>query len=497
LASSYGLRSTGLVVFTGRIISAFTGLLFTFMAARWLSVSGFGNWEVIVTLVTFSSYPVGVVAYWATRDVARGRMVGRTAFFSGTLLSGLGLVLYFGFTFVTQSTIATSILPFLLGGLLVPLSYWSAVANSIVQGFRPGLYAYSLVISELAKLAVAYEALFVLRAGIEGVIVALMAAYLVQSLVSTYFVRLTASERFDFSQTRRWSRLAWIPAISYLPTVLAVADSYVAALGFGYTIVGYYQVAFIVASVIGYSSSISFSLYPLLLRGGDERLPSLSIDFALMFSIPLAVGCIILSTPILFLMGSGSRYLPGATGLSILGAMFVFTALSVVIDQTLLGTEKADLAERPSFWSLLRSNLLYVPVVNTLYGVVYLVTLYLSLSYATSNAFSESSMVAVWASAQTAATLVFLLVKARRARRYAKLSPGISAAYYLVAGAAMAAVLYVLYGFANVQTGGTLTVAARLIAVGVAGLVVYGGILYILDPKFRDLARSLRGRLPL
>ena len=91
LAGGYGLRSTGLLVFAARIISAFTGLLFAVMAFRWLTPAGVGTWEVIVTIVTFASYPVGVVAFWATRDIARGRMVGRTAFTVGVLLSGLGL----------------------------------------------------------------------------------------------------------------------------------------------------------------------------------------------------------------------------------------------------------------------------------------------------------------------------------------------------------------------------------------------------------------------
>ncbi len=156
MAATYGLRSSGLLVFAGRIISAFTGLLFTVMVARWLNPSNFGTWEVITTMVTFSAYPVGIAAYWATRDVARGRMVGRTALYYGAILSGLGLLIYFGFTYVTYSRVASSLVPFLLGVLLVPLSYWSAVANSIVQGFTPGVYGYSLVISEIAKLGVAY-----------------------------------------------------------------------------------------------------------------------------------------------------------------------------------------------------------------------------------------------------------------------------------------------------------------------------------------------------
>jgi len=471
------------------MISAFTGMLFTLMVARSLLPGAFGTQEVIVTLVTFSAYPVGLVAFWATRDIARGRMVGRTALVAGALLSSLGLVMYFGFTFVTYSRIASSVLPFLLGALLVPLSYWSAVANAIVTGFRPGVYGYSLVISELAKLGVAYESLYVYRLGIEGVILALMAAYFVQSVVSTFLVRLTTAERVDFAQTRRWSRLAWLPAVSYLPTVLAVADTYVAAIGFGTSIVGYYQVAFLVASVVGYSSALAFSLYPMLLRGGDERLPAVSIEFSLLFAIPMAAGCIALSGPILFLFGA--KWLPGTMALEILASMFVFTTVSGIIDQTLLGTEKVDVGERPSFWALTRSNLLYVPVMNVLFGAAYVVSLYFALSYSFSRGLSTSSTLALWGSVQLVATVVFMLIKARRARRYARLMPSPSVLYYAGAAVAMAAVVYLTSGMVAVQQAGTLSYGARLVAVGVFGAAIYFGIVYALDSKFRDLARAL------
>lgn len=481
------------MVFAGRIISAATGLLFTVMVARWLDPNSFGTWEVIVTLVAFSAYPVGVVAYWATRDVARGKMVGRTALAAGGLMSSLGLVLYFAFTLVTYPRINAPVLPFLLGALLVPLSYWSAVANSLVGGFRPGVYGYSLVISELAKLVVAYEALYVYRLGIEGVIVALMAAYLVQSVVSTYFVRLTATEKFDFAQTRRWSRLAWLPAVSYLPSVLAVADTVVAAVAFGPAIVGYYQVAFIVASVVGYSSALAFSLYPLLLRGGGERLPSVTIEFSLLFGLPMAVGCIVLAGPLLFLFGS--KYLPGALGLAIMAPMFVFSTISWIIDQTLLGTEKADVVERPSFVKLLRSNLLFVPFVNIIYAVTYLVLMFATLSYSFSAGFSTSTSIGYWAAVQLVATLAFMLVKARRVGQHAKLMPGISVVYYVIAAIVMGGVVYLLSGVFVQQGLGAVSYGARLLGVVAVGAAVYFGMVYAFDSKFRDLARSLLSRV--
>ena len=480
-------------MFGARIVSAFTGLLFTIMAARWLTPAGVGTWEVIVTLVTFSAYPVGVVAFWATRDIARGQMVGKTAFIFGTLLSGAGLVLYFGFSFFTYSRIAASVLPFVLGTLLVPLSYWSAVSNSIVQGFRPSAYGYALIISEVLKLVVAYEALYVYRLGLEGVILGLITSYFVQSVVGTYLVRLTAAEKFEPPQVRRWSRLAWLPAISYLPTVIAVADTYVAAIGFGPGIVGYYQIAFIVASVVGYSSSLAYSLYPLLLRGGSERLPAVSMEFALLFAIPMAGGCVALAGPILYIFGS--KYEASSLGLAILASMFVFTVISGIVDQVLQGTEKADVGQRPKFWALIRSNLLFVPVANVLFGVFYVSSLYVALSYASTSGLSTSSTIELWAVVELSATVAFMLAKAWRARRFGKLMPGRSVLCYLIGTVVMGVFSYLVAGAFVSETAGTLSYGLHLLGVVVSGAAVYFGVVYILDAKFRSLALGFRRRL--
>ena len=489
MASSFGLRSTGLIVFSGRLLSAFTGLLFTVMAARWLDLAGFGTWEVIVTLVTFSSYPIGTVAYWATRDVARGRMVGRTALLSGALLSAVGILIYFGFSFVTYSRIASSVTPFLLGALLVPLSYWNGTASAVVTGYRPSVYGTSLVVSEVAKVGVAYEALYVVHAGIEGVILALLTAYLVQSLISTYMVRNANAEKFDPGQVRRWARPAWLPALSYLPATLAVADTFVGALLHGTAVVGAYQVAFIVASIVTYASGLVFSMYPLLLKGGNVRLPAVSLEFSMLFAIPMAVGCAVLSGPILFLFGS--KYTIGALGLAILAAMFVFNNVSLLLDQTLMGTEKVDAGQTPTFRRLAGSNLLFVPMANIGYGAFYLITLFIALSYAGANGFSDSADVATWAVVQLGATVLFMLVKLRRARGVAVLRPGVSLVYYFVGAAAMGAAVFLAAAVVAVQSVGTLGYGARLVALVALGAVVYFGVVYALDSKFRDMAGSL------
>ena len=470
-----------------------TGIIFLFMLATRLGTSGYGTVEVIVTILTFASFPVGTVAYWVTRDVARGKMVGRTAMITSVLLSGLGIFIYFAFTVFTYSTIAASLVPFLLGVLLVPLSYWGGATSAIVTGYRPSAYGYSIVVSELAKLGVAYEALYVYRLGINGAILALLTSYLVQSTAGSYLVRVTTENRFDPAEVRRWTRLSWLPALSYLPSSLAVADTLMVALIVrGTAVVGTYQVAFTVAAVVTYATSLIFAMYPLLLRGGDRRLPAVSLEYSMLFALPMAAGCIALAGPILFQFGPNA--LLGSFGFAILAFMFLFNNISLLLDQTLMGTEEVDVGETPSLWRLVRSNLLFVPIVNIAYGISYLAALFVAVSYSSYAGFGVSAEVATWATVQLVATFVFVLVKARRARRVAYLIPSISFVYYLASACIMAVAVYEAAPYFAMETLRTATNVGHLVVLVALGAGLYFGLVYALDSKFRGMARSVLRR---
>src|ERR1035441_2110223 len=134
MAKPISVRRTGFVVFAFRIVSIFTGLIFLLMMTRTLSTSQFGLWEVVVDLVTFASYPAGLLVYWATRDIARGKLLGKTALGMNLALSAGGMVLYVGLSFLKGSRVGQSdLMTILLAILLVPIAYWNTAANAIVD----------------------------------------------------------------------------------------------------------------------------------------------------------------------------------------------------------------------------------------------------------------------------------------------------------------------------------------------------------------------------
>jgi len=476
-------------VFGSRIVSVFTGLAFVVMAARWIGPGGLGLWEFIIDLVTFASYPVSLVAFWATRDVARGKGVGRTAVALSMAMSAGGVGIYFVFTALTYQRVSGVLLPFLLGSLLVPLGYLSQVSGAIILGHRPSGQAWAVLAAEIPKLVVAYVGLYVYRGGIDAVILALFASYFAQAAVSAFLIRRVLGEGLDLSHGRRWLKFAWLPALSTLPSVVGIADTFVASLFFGTTIVGYYQSAFLVASVVGYSTSLAYSLYPLMLRGGNTRLPAITLEFALLFGLPMAVGASVLAAPILFLLGP--RYVVASSGMIILAAMFVVTIVSTILDQTLLGTEKVDEKGVGTIGEYAKSNLLYVPLANLSSMVVYIVSMVGGLAYAFATNLPPASAVLLWTGAQFLGAAVSVTLKLRRAKGVASLRPGPNVIGYAAAAALMGGAVYSASGLLLSEGLGTVDYAFRLFAIIVGGGALYMGILYIINSQFRTLVQTL------
>ncbi len=488
MESNIRLRSTGLVVFGSRILSAGTGLAFLVMVTRWLNPGQLGLWEFIIDLVTFASYPAGLVAFWATRDVARGRIVGRTAILLSLLLSLAGIGIYLLFAFTTFSYVSTNFVPFLLAMLLVPSSYWNLASNSVVAGYRPSAAGYATIASEILKLVVAYPLLYVYRTGINGVILSLMVSYLTQATVATYATREASKDALRLAEARRWLGAAWLPAINTLPYVVGIADTFVASLAFGTVITGYYFAAFAVASIVGYSVYLSSALYPLLLAGGREDLTAVTMDFAMLFGIPMAVGAAVLAPDILYLLAP--RYVPAALGLVLLAFSLLLTTASGILDSTLLGKENADLEPEGGFARYAKSNLLFVPAANLAYALAYLVVMYSSLKIATNSAYSISNTVAAWSFSQLVLTVALVILKARRAHSSSRILYPRHIARYVVVAIGMGLALYTVAPYILSTGLETISFAARLFALVVVGGSLYFGVLYAVDASFRSLAKS-------
>ncbi len=492
MSSAVRPRKTGLIVFSSRILSVFTGLLFLVMMTRSLVPTQFGLWEVITDIVVFASYPTGLLTYWATREVARGKVIGKTTIVLNLLASGLGIGIFLVFAAVSYTLLHASFMPFVLSLILVPLSYWNQATLALVGGYDPGIGAKSLLVSEPAKLLVAFPLLFDFKLKIYGIIVAIAVSFLVQNIASTYQLRKVTTDEVDVSIGRKWLRDSHVPAIAGITAVFAVADTFAASLGQGGTgLAGYYQAAFQVATLVSYSLYLSAALYPLLLREGSGTPPGellkTSLEFTLLFALPMAAGTIALAPQILYLLSP--TYVVSSPGLVILSFAAVASAISWVFDQALMGRERVDLIEEDRTRRILGSDLMFVPVANLAYSLVYVTSVFFIGKFSTGAV--PALYVDYWAISQLVLTVCLVVGKSLRLHRKIRIEFSRAVLFYLLSAAVMGGIVY-LVGNALLSSGlGSLDYGLRLGFTVLAGGAIYFGLLAALDLRVRGYVQLL------
>lgn len=473
--------------------SIFSGMLFLIMLTGWLSADKFGLWEVILTLIGVASYPAGFLGFWATRDIARGRILGRTVVVLNFAMSSAATVAYVLVALVAYPAFNSPVAPFLFALVLIPLAYWNQAANAIAAGHRPSAFGYSLLVSELGKLLVAYVALFVMRLDIYGVILAIMVSYLLQSLATSLLVRDTLREAISFDAGRTWAKNFWVPAIYSLSPMLITLDTVVAGALGSTDLVGHYQAAFQIGILVSYVSFLSYALYPLLLKGGSDEVPNATLDLVLLFGVPMATGVIFLS-PRLLMVLNPVYVAAGAdmsVSLGILGVAGLVVAVSGLIDSTLIGREKADLREDRGIASYMKSDFAFVSKVNIAGAAAYVGSVVAEVWAGVAMGVSVTLLVTVWASIQLLIMCTTLAVKVRRVRKVVRLQFPRELWYYLGSSLVMAAALFFLQSAFLLGGEDRLLYGIKTMAVVIAGAAVYFGFLSAINPRVRALGAAL------
>ena len=85
---------TGFITFAIRIASIVTGLIFTLIVTRQLSVEEFGTWGLINGIIIYAIIIHPIVSYWSTRETARGGNTGKTAISTTGVFSSIGILIY-------------------------------------------------------------------------------------------------------------------------------------------------------------------------------------------------------------------------------------------------------------------------------------------------------------------------------------------------------------------------------------------------------------------
>jgi len=439
------LRYTGFIIFAAKILSVATGLIFQLMIARATTKLEYGVWFNINDVSTYFTLLVGVFPFWTLRFAARGREGAiKTGILANLMVSIIVTVIYLILLVPITSVLGIS-------EKYLPLYFLSAIQimeaysiNALEAGLRakiPHVIGYGLLIEECCKVVLGYVLIIVFQRPLLGAKLSLIVAFIIQTL---YYVKLLTEEfkqRVNWAYAREWLKGSIVNIYSVVGGQIV---AFVFILLFSYGGEGArsnYGGAGQIASVVTYSSSLAFALYPKLLANRKPEDITTSFKTVLMFAIPMTVGVIALSDSYVIIINDIYR---DAWPILIVLAINAFLGIvSDLFGAILFGAEQVDEHAKISFRGLVKSRLFIVFSLPYLQSAIVLPAAYYVL---TANVQNTSVQAAIRISLiLTLTNLVTFLIRYVIARKMLTFTiPWRNIMKYIFASLLMATAFYLL-----------------------------------------------------
>ncbi|MEM3151704.1 MAG: hypothetical protein QXK15_03970, partial [Candidatus Bathyarchaeia archaeon] len=172
------IKHSGLIVFSSKIFSVLTGLIFTVVVTRNLSVNDFGIWQYLSLILSYAVFPATLIPYWATRFYARGAHVAKTTILSNMILSTPSFLIFLILAPLTSTVINVNLSLFHLISFQIFLVYLSTSLEALALAKQPHLIGYETISFEVTKIVLALLLFLTLNLKLENLIIIVILAYL-------------------------------------------------------------------------------------------------------------------------------------------------------------------------------------------------------------------------------------------------------------------------------------------------------------------------------
>lgn len=378
---------SGLINFVIGLIRIFTGFAFILIVTRLLSPEEFGTWNLIVGLITYVLVLHHIVSFWITREVARDETSGKTALFSSSIFSTIGIAIYIAITYfvVAQTTIEQNIL--LFATIIIPTQFFFTILSAINLGWKPQATGYGLIILDISKIPVVFILLYYFEMGIIGVIIAATVGNIVSSVMLAVFSRYKIRNKIKKDAIKKWLRLSWIPLFPSAISIISALDVLIFTIIIGSTEgVGYYSAALVIAGLASYASMISIGVYPKLLGDKNREYLQNTLTMFLYFLIPLGFISIVFAKPGLYALNPTYEIISIAA-IFLTFKIFLSTIFGV-FSSFLRGAEEVDV-KKSTFKEYSKSMLFYLPTLQLIKFSTYIGLLVSVLLLAKSSSFLD------------------------------------------------------------------------------------------------------------
>jgi len=479
--SELRIQYSGLIIFGAQLISVVTGLTFTLLLTRTMSQAEYGVWGNIYDVIAYFLLFSGFIPFWAIRFVARGKEgATKTAFVANLTMAIASAATYIPLApLIAASLHITETSVYVLASALIVSTFAVNTLESCLRAKRPQAIGYGLLLEEAIKLSLAY--LFIV--GFHQLFIGAMLSLILSASFQTLFYLKLLSK--DLRQKTQWSYVReWLKgstALIYNAVGIQLANfALIMLFIYGTDIArGDYAAAAIFATIIGYSSSLAFALYPKVLAENSLREVTASLKTVLMFALPLVAIVISMSPSLLTVLKISYR--EAWPVLVVLSIDALISLLSTFYTNVLYGVEKLDEEAKIPLGRLVKSKmfkLLTLPYIQA--AITLPTTLYVLTQFANGQAVRAATYMAIIIMAAHA--IMFLLTYLIMGTSTRIVVPWGSIEKYILVSSVTAVLLYVLPHPATL---------ALTFATVILGAAVYAALLLTIDNDARMLVRAI------
>ena len=483
--SEIRVQYSGFIVFATRMLSVGTGLVFTLMLTRSTTQDQLGIWGDVNDILAYFGFLASAFPFWAMRFAARDKEGSiKTGLIANLAISMIATLIYLPTIPIIMSLLhvsGTYMIIYLIASMQIMENYLISMLEACLRAKRPQTIGYGLLVEEFSKILMAYILIIRLQQPLLGALLSLTIAFTIQIV---YYFKLLYVE---LRQPIRWSYAKeWLKG-STINIYYLVGDR-IAALVFimlfAYPVVGkdargIYLAAWTIASIITYSSYLSFALYPKLLAKNNIQDIITSIKTVLMFAIPMAAGAIALSDSYLTMLNE--TYRQAATVLIILAINALVQTISQFFSSVLYGFERIDEKAKIPLKKLVKSPLFKAFSLSYVQSAITLpTTFYLLTNFAKGQPISAAIYVGIIDTVARSVTFLALYIIIWK---MVKIDiPWMNITKYIAASAVMALFLFLIPHPTRLTSIFGVTIIAG---------IIYFALLTVIDKEARKLIRSI------
>jgi len=502
--SSIKLKLPGAIFFASNFYSLFTGLAFTVIVTRSLTVNEFGLWSTISQYIAYTAIPLSsIVSFWIVRYAARGfKQAPSSGILFAMILSLIGLPLYFAVALWANIAFSQPLFFLILATPQVITYIFLGALSSIATGISPEQIGVSSVIFETGKVALAYLLVRLLSRGLEGAIVSVILAQLIQlAYLLAIFRKSISRQLIDGSLIKKWLKLSWLPLYEFLSGIVNGLDVIVARMiSMTDALIGIRNVACIAGSFPHYASSLTLSLYPRTLSTEDNKSWSRDVEEMLRFlsllAIPITFGNIALMDIILGIFGRS--YVPVLAAAIAMTIARLINLVGYITDPVLRGSERIDIQEYANMKDYLKSIIFKLLTVNNLSAITYVVAVAISLTFWDN---SDIYTMALYWNLASFIGIPFLAYKIKMMHDIGVRIkfPTLNIIKYFTASALMFVFILILKDILGRYFPGTVVgLTLQAVTLTILGALLYAALVLIIDDYarkvYRETVRSLSFR---